>query len=690
MRTIRSATPFDLFIWLLVFISYASISLLILNTFKPVAAIIMGAIAAAILALFLRVKLDFQLRNIPYELIVILFISLIFRCQPYLYVPGGQDQGTYVNMSAVYERDGSTFVIDKVREKAVASGLADWYDKANQQSIRVRKINEYEGGHLLGIYIKDLSNSEYVFQFYPLHPLWMAIAGKCAGTENRVYSLVLFSLLSIVSIYLLARELSGGSRVAGAVSALLLSVNPLHAFFSKFPVTEVVALAFSSLALLYLARYYNSILNQRNNIFYLVLSAMLFGCLFLTRISGFIYLPFFYFLSFLIILFCKETPAPRNLAVYLISITVLYAASVTYGMTYSYPYSHDVYKIYFSRFFHSSWQTKVIFLSISALLSLAILWFFRNALSKCCEGKLFRFLENNFVKLCTIMLIVVIAIAFYKAYLLAFTNQYIGTRWDFAGIGAGARFSIAGLGFKSLTYSNIFVAIWYLSPVGFLFFLYALFRFFPKKRTLAWTSFLGFLTLAWLFFTIIKFYTQFQYYYARYLSSELVPYTLLGIGLALGYLFHKGKWSRSVSITLTAIITAYFLFFTCYQFKGRAAEGAYVSFDRIAQVVGKSDLLFLYDLRMPHRVVSQTTLGYFYGINVCNLREPSVLSSKEGKSFLSHFKRIFLLSQKPLDVPFLKLVNKIEYRQGDFEEANFIPMKFEMRESTVYLYGVTS
>jgi hypothetical protein len=684
MKTIRSVNLFDIFILLIVCVSYASIFLLVLNRFNPLFAILLGAVATAVLCILLRLKIKPHIAGIPYALMAVLFIALVFRFHPYLYVPGGQDQGTYVNMSAVYEKKGSTFIIDEVRQKAIASGLGEWYDSANQRGTSILKEKEYEGYHLPGIYIKDLANSEYVFQFYPLHPLWMAIAGKCAGKANRVYALVFFSLLSIVAIYLLAGELSGGSTVSSVAASVLLALNPLHAFFSKFPVTEIVALAFSSLAFFYLARYYNSTLDKKSTPFYLVLSSALFGCMFFTRISGFIYLPFFYFIAFLTILFGRERPLTKHLIFYVISIMFLYAASVTYGMIYSYPYAHDIYQIWFRRFFQSSWQIKLILVVIVATLSLLFQWLLRNQITTCCEGKVFLTFKQNLTKICCAALLLIIMIAFYKAYLLAFTDKYVGTKWDFAGI--GARFPIAGLGFPSLNYSNIFVAIWYLSPLGFAVFIYSIFSIFPRKTCMAWTSFLAFLGLIWFSFTVFKFYTQFQYYYARYLSSEVIPYTLLGIGLALGHLFQKGRRWKMLSICLSAIIAVYFLYFTCYQFKGKSAEGAHSAFEAIAKVMDDDDLLLLYDLQNPHQVVVQTSLSYFYDVNVCNLRNPPVLSSKAGKVFLSKFKKVFLLSQAPLEIPFLRLVNEIEYKQGEFENSNFIPREFTFSEGKLYLY----
>jgi len=680
----RPVNLFDLFILLIVFISYASISLLVLNNFDPFWAVSIGFALTAVTFKLFRIKIRLRLTEIPTPLLFVLLISLAFRAQPYLYVPGGGDEGVYVNMSVAYEQNGSTFVIDDVRKKAIESGLKEFYDSANQIGTKIVKERAYEGAHLPGIYIKDLSQSEYVFQFYPLHPLWMAIAGKFAGRDNRVYSLVFFSLLSIVAFYLLARELSGGNKISSVMVSLFLALNPLHAFFSKFPVTEVVTLAFSSLAFFYLARYYNDFLAGETKPFYLILSSALLGCMFFTRISGFIYMPFFYFLALFTILFEENQTSRRQLILYFLSIFALYAVSVGYGMIYSYPYSHDIYNIWFARFFHSSWEIKLIVTLITASLSLGFVWLFRKQIGNLFHRNIFLSLKPHLNGIFCFAFGLIIAIAFYKAYLLAFTDKYVGTGWDTAGI--GAQWKIAGLGLSSLNYSNIFVAIWYLSPFGFAILVYSIFWIFPRKRAVVWTVFIVFLCLFWFAFTIIKFYTQFQFFYARYLLSELVPYSLLATSLALGYLFQKGKWWKTASLCLGAFIAIYFLYFTCHQFKGKSADGAHSALKNVAGVMGKKDLLLLYDIHSP--LFLQTPLSLFYGLNTCYLTKPGKLASSQGKSFLAKFNRVFFLTPRPLHVSFLVPINRIQYKQGEFLNSSFIPTEYHYIYSNLYLYKV--
>jgi len=677
MKAIKTVSIFDLFILLIACVSYVSILLLVFNTFNALYALLLGPALAYPLLKLLNLNLSFRITKLPYALIGILLIALFFRFQPYLYVPGGQDQGVYVNMSAVYDKTGSTFVTDHVRNKAIESDLKEWYDSANQRSIRIIKKERYEGYHLPGIYLADLTKSLYVFQFYPLHPLWMAIAGKVVGNENRVYSLVFFSLLSIVAFYFLALELSGGNRLSALIVSLLLALNPLHSFFSKFPVTEVVSLSFSSLSFLYLAKYYRHARAGQCYSFYLVLSAMLMGCMFFTHIRGFLYVPFFYFLMIVSLLFEQDDRARKHLVYYFTSVLTLYAVSVLYGLTFSFPYSHDIYNLSFSRFFSSAWHSKLTATILFAIFLLLLIVIFRKQVSHLRKTNLCAFIIEHGNLMCSMAFALVMIMAIYKAYVFSFTDHDVGGRWN-----------LGGQGWASLLSSNLIVAMWYLSPIGLGLLFHYVYRVFPRKNSVELNILVVFLCLAWYFAAVMKYMTPFQYYYTRYLLNDLVPYSLLAISLTLGFLFKEGKLKRIVSLSLTAIIAVNFLYFAAYQFIGKSADGSHSSFQLIEDALNENDLLFLYDLREPHTIVAQTSLSYFYNINVCNLRDPSILDSARGRTFLAKFGDVFLLSQDPLQVPFLRPVRRIQYRQGEFVDSNFIPTTFNYKEGELNLYRV--
>ena len=673
----KTANLFDLLILLTISISFTSIGLLVFNKFHPYSAAVSGVLLAGITVKFLSLKIRWLPGRIPVVLLIILLAALIFRVDPYLYLPGGQDQGLYVSMSATYEKKGSAFITDKVRKKAIESGLEEYYDRFNQHHRANAVKGEYEGVHVPGVYIKDLSASLYVYQFYPLHPLWMSLTGKFFGDSNRVYSLIFFSLISIVGFYLLCLELTEGNKTASALVSIFLALNPLHAFFSKFPVTEIVALAFSCLGFLYLIRYYQKASKGHLMHFYLILSAGLFTCMFFTRISGFLYMPFFYLFTIITILFEKDKSVRKHLIFYFISIFILYAISVVYGMNYSYPYSHDIYRGSFKHIFHNDWEIKLSWLIIVAILFLPIFWLLKERIAKL----IFPF-RKNFSALVYSAVLIVIIMASYKAYLLAFTDTYAGDGW----IGG---WEMAGTGWKSLAHANVYVVMLYLSPFGFLLFLYANIRLMLKQNNnVIWMAFAVFLAMFWYVGTVMRFTTPYHFYYGRYFLSEIVPYSLLAIAIVCGDLINRNQRSKIISITICALIAAYFGYFTVHQFSKKSGDGAYAPLKQIHDHMEENDLLLMYKKDFAGEIAYiKLPLSYYFNLNVCEFEKIVDLEIFIKKNFLDKFGSVFILSNEAVQFPFLISVDEIHYKQGWYDKGQKkIPTKLNYWNFKFYLY----
>ncbi len=674
----QQASLFDLMVLAVIGISFGALLLLVLNRFSPWYALIIGVAAVFLLLKLWRIPIVVNLRAIPIHLALILFVALIFRFQPYLYILGGQDQGIYVNMAGSYLKKGSTFIVDDVREKAIASGLKDLYDNSNQKEWRPIQKGEYEGEHLPGIFIKDAAKSLYVYQFYPLFPLWMAVAGNLAGEKHCVYSLAFFSLLSIAAFYYLALAFSGGHLFPAVLVAALLAVNPLHAFFSKFPVSEVAALAFCGLGFLYLLWYWQESSAGANNRFYLVLSAGLFGCLFFTRITGFLYVPLFYVLLLLTLLF-EEDPRVRNqMSGYALSVMTLYILSVFYGLFYSYPYSHDIYKAAFGEVLHSGWETKLLFLYGLAAGILIVAWFLRGKGALWSNRNPFlRRVKENTHWIFWGILIFVFLLALRKAYALGFTDLYAHLRGD-----------LGGHGWESFRRSNIFVVMLYLSPVGFGIFVYAMLRIFPQKSELPWIFLVLFLAMFWYFHTVMRFSTRYHYYFARYLLGEVVPFSLLVVSLIVGEWFRRGRWGKVWAIALSLAMGAYFVYYTSYQFLGRSAGSAYSALKEVEEHVKDKDLLLLAGVTPPLNWLIQTPLSLFFDLNTCNVKRMLDLENAQGKNFLLQFEDIHVLSRQRLKAPYLEFIQKVSYSSGDFEKSRGIPTRYYPFHATFYLHKV--
>src|SRR5690348_429380 len=183
---------------------------------------------------------------------MLLAIALFFRLPVYHYTLGAQDEGLYTSMAHHIARTGGIADRDKVMDGLKGTPYLQTYLHDNRI---------YEGDsptlYLLGVYARERGTSHLVFQLYYLFPVWMAVVGGVVGSTVAVYALTFFALLSIVFFYRLALLLTS-SHKAALLAGALLAVNPLHAFFSKFPVTEMPTLAFSLIGFTLLAGFWTA------------------------------------------------------------------------------------------------------------------------------------------------------------------------------------------------------------------------------------------------------------------------------------------------------------------------------------------------------------------------------------------------------------------------------------------------
>lgn len=679
MNTQIKINPFDILICWIVAVSFSSVMLLCLHQFKALNAMTLGTVASiGIVAICYKGCLDIAIPKGFWWLVIILVIAFVFRAKPYLWVMGGQDQGLYVNISEHYEKHGSPFVIDKVRSdlSEQAKGVYDKsqhyldsyeghgnYPKVDIESMKKQGIfnlnvkhNNPYAMHTSAVFMKDMSKSQYVFQFYPLHSLWMSIFSKVLGSDNRVYSQVFFGVLSLVSFFLLARELSGRDFVAGLLAAALLACNPLHAFFSKFPVTEMPTLFFSATGFYYLARYYNQSHQSIYRKDFLLLSGCLFACLFFTRITGFLYMPLFYFLLLTVLFGERASRRRRHLAWYAVGVTVSYLLSAGYGLIYSYPYFMLTHDGLFSWVMGKNWLAVTAVLVLFAVLTAGLGYRLRD------NVLLHRCLNVNTVK-------TGLAFIVYAAALVSLARITL---------------RLCGPDTLSQIFSyNLIAAIAYISPVSF----YYLFR---SARTLSCDKapFHLLLLAFWAIFfalNMLSLVLPYQYYFTRYLLSEVVPYAMLLVALYWSALLAKGGVTKRRVKFAVGLTCAYFLLFSSFQLQGTEADGAAQALQKVKDNINKTDLLLLGfdDLRL------QTSFSYYYDLNTYRVDKPQAVNEIIFPELKGNFNRIFLVAKSPLSDQALKLVAEIPYREGAYEHANHIPMNFEyVNQYTLYLYEI--
>jgi hypothetical protein len=654
---------FEIICFIIVIVSLTSVFLLSIKKFNVVLAIGLSAVLILISAKryyrFISIKI---ISKSNLALLFILLLALVFRYSPYLHVIGNWDPGTYVLMSESYGTTGSPLVYDDVRARITDQSLLKIYDDNNYRSIfpiGERKKGLAEGYRNAGIWVLDLDHGNYAFQYYPVHPLWMSIFAHFFGSENRVYSLVLFSLISITAIFLIAYELTG-SLTPAIIAGVLLALNPIHVFYSKEPTSEVVSLAFILCSIYFLLKYFDSNKEKYSNL-YLVLSAGLMGCLFFTHIHGFSFLPLFYLLSLLFLLGNESRVHKKQILVYVAAIWILYGLSVVYGYFYMYHYFIGILapSLNFILLKPDVWSLSVaaVFLFFIAL----VLFFVQTRKWKSFDKLINMMQENKRLLLC-ISFLGIMTFAFYKVI--------------FVVIPGGMAYNI--ILFIKLISLPVFVlafpAICLFSKRGMRFFSFCIF-----------IIFFSFLTLS--------FYSEPIYDFMRYYLPEMIPGYILLSSILLSDMLKSSKWLKILAWAVLVFVAADFTYYSFHQFQGHSMEGATESLEQIVKQMHEGDLLIM-DRNEGSFWDMKSTFEYYYNIKVFGAREVMNLTNSELLNISRPYNNTMVLAFKELnqttDSKF-ELVSKILYRQGDFSkrwnsDGIIIPFYYGINEEWLWLY----
>jgi len=569
--------------------SLAGVVLLIAGAFTPQRALFIGALFALLTAHRLAIP-GFERWPATGRVLlgIILVLAVVVRWPPALYLQGGQDQGVYVAMAAHFADAGTLDIVDDLRARLDDPASVQRYDANNA------------GGGLYqpGMYTDASTPGHYIFQFYPVHPLWMAIFAGVAGLENAAVSQIFFALVSLLFAALLAERLTSDWR-AGLLYAAVLAVLPLHVFFSKFPISEMPTLAFALMGWFALSCFHESSSRHPRPI-WLVIAVLCFVALFCTRISGFTYLPVVFVGALLTHLYVDDARVRRQWAMCWALIVIGYVVSVAYGLTYSYPYAHDIYTMGLGERLYAElrWILPAVALVAAAPFLLTLAPQRRLRL----RGALFSAWIGG-QRWIGVLLIALVAVGLARAGLLALTDHYQGNPWY------DIRWHASHGGDDAWRQGSFFVAAAQLSPFIALLVFFSLWK---PGLTGARVLLVTMLLAMTAYTALVQWFVPYQYYYARYQLSELIPYALLAVIVRGSEWWH---WPRIRSGLTAALVLggAYFCWYTWPLIGFREGDGAHESLARIADHLDSNDVLLFdqYATPNPHEIV--TPLRFFFG-----------------------------------------------------------------------------
>jgi len=619
----------ELLLLLISNISLINVFFLTIDNFNPTLSCFIGAFITMGLVVLFRRKIPKSRSKYHYLLLFILLLAIFLRVSPNLYLTGGQDQGSYVSLSKQYEVNHSLYIKDELRED-LSNEIKNIYDKGNV---------------FTGLKPYDKDNSEYIIPFYPVFPSWMSIFGNLFGLDNRIYALTMFSLLSIISVYLFSYEISNRNQKVALLSSFFLAINPLHVYFSKVPVTEVVSMTFLFFALYLVIKFFNDSKKGKYNIFYLILSIISFVALFYTRMSAIFLLPVIAIVPIISVLFSKNKKQSKYYLIYALTWVVLFLLSYLY------------YYLFLPQIFDLIVGKRVLaFISIETiaitLLSIPILTYFVLKIKKC---KLFLkniliFFQKNLYIFSILIFLGLIGYQMY-GYVKEILIDNSNTILSFESLSF----------FKQLSFLTTFL---YLSPFLFILLPVSFIHFRKSKDiriNLLIITIIIFLISSWGIATV----TRYHYYFARYQLSELIPFCLILISILLVRILKIEKIKKLI-VVLTVLTSLYFFFFSIIQLRdSEGLEGNQIK--EVKEIVGEDGTLFV--LREDFGSFSQIVfpMRYYYDINLFPMYSSKYFGNVNFQEYTAQVDKKYVLSSKKItDVEELVFLKEIDFKHNYF------------------------
>jgi hypothetical protein len=580
------------------------------------------------------------------HLLPVLLVALALRVPAGDHVLGGQDQGVYTAMAAELLRSGDLRVVDAELPRLAAAGQAEAYLRDN-----------YTVPFIPGVYSDVGGTPSLQFQFYHVFPVWLAVAQGLLGEAAGGWALVLLALASIVFFQRLAGVLSGSGRIGMAAGALL-ALNPLHAMFSRFPVTEVPTLAFSAAGFLFLARYAQADAQERRP-GWLLLSVVAFLTLFLVRISGFMYLPLIGMVSVVALCADPDRPRARALSAWALGCVLAYAVSVAYGLTWSRPYALDIYRASFSMLGGEAWPTLLAGAVVIAGTCWLLLWLGAEHPVARRLGHWLSVLRPALGAL----LALILAAGAWKAWKLGFTQAFASDAWlsRFPGIAGGG---VRGSAHASLVVVAAYVSPWILLALPWL----------AWRRLPAAGGLLAFFVACFLAYAAFLNWTVvYQPYYARYFCSELVPYALLLAVVALGWpLPGTARRVLAAALVLTGL---WFAVLSARQWGPAENAGARDSIARLAALAGDDDVLLLDVFHGPGWQPKEikSSLVYVFGRHVVSIGDRGMGDAAYLRALADAYGEVLLVTEGPVAPPGFVPVASVPLSASGFERGPWPP-----------------
>ncbi len=216
----------------------------------------------------------FSLLPSSFFLLPWLFLAAWLFFRPHEYILGGADAGVYVSLAANIDRSGGILIDDPL--------LAQLDPALYPHLLRPLPPPEAAPYYWFpGFYVPGEPAGRVIPQFYPLHPVWLAVAHGLGGASASLLLPGLWGTLGVIALFLLARRWGGGRAALLVLGGMTL--NGLQIWFSRYPTTETLTQFLLWTGVWALAVWWQ----DRSRRTWGLLAGLMWGLLLLTRIDMF-------------------------------------------------------------------------------------------------------------------------------------------------------------------------------------------------------------------------------------------------------------------------------------------------------------------------------------------------------------------------------------------------------------------
>lgn len=356
---------------------------------------------------------------------------LFFR--PHEFITGGADAGVYINLGANIARSGAILIHDPL--------LAALDPALYPALLRQLPPSEMAPFYLFpGFYVPGAPAGTVIPQFYPLHPVWQAIAFAVGGLRTELLTTPLWGALGALAVYFTMRRLWGWP--AGLLALTGLSVSALQAWFARYPTAEMLTQYLLWTGLWALIAWLDG---RKPAGLWAALAGGALGQVFLVRIDMYALLLLPVGVGF----WLWRTRGWRRESLWFFGLFGLFAAhSLAHGAFLSSPYFYGLFG-YSLRLLRQFWLPGVALLGLAVVIFLMVAW--RPALRQ----RLFAAIVARRQLWATIAAILLLAAACYGYFLRPHWGQVKTFAYWYGG---GA--------IPNLDHENLLRLGWYLGPGG--------------------------------------------------------------------------------------------------------------------------------------------------------------------------------------------------------------------------------